>query len=394
MSTSFVDIGIVARGAVTCLGSGRDAHVAAIETLRSGLALCDFQGADLPCHIGRVAGVEGVEFPSRLAAWDNRATRIALMGLAADGLVDAVAEAIGRWGAERVGVVLGTSTSGIERLETVYRARPDNAPLDRAYSMRHHNDHHAVTAFVAACLGAEGPAYTVSTACSSSAKSIVDAAQMIRLGICDAVLAGGVDSLCLTSLYGFEALELVSRLPCRPFDANRDGLSIGEGAGFLLLERDATGPRLAGYGETSDAISMSTPPEDGEGAARAIRIALNRAGLAASEIGFLKMHGTATPANDIAECAAVDAIFPDSVRAASFKGLIGHTLGAAGGIEAVMTLDAMEEGLVPGSAGLALRAPGLGRRLALKSERANYRHALCNAFGFGGSNAALILSAA
>jgi 3-oxoacyl-[acyl-carrier-protein] synthase-1 len=286
--------------------------------------------------------------------------------------------------------VLGTSTSGIERLERVYRARTGDGPLAADYLMRHHSDHHAVTACLIEHLDIAGPSYTVSTACSSSAKAVVDATQLIRLGLCDAVLAGGVDSLCMTSLYGFEALELVSRRPCRPFDAERDGLSIGEGAGFLLLERDAEGPHLLGYGETSDAVSMSTPPPDGAGAAAAMRAALASAGVPPERVGFLKLHGTATPANDSAESAAAAAVLP-AAPAASFKGLIGHTLGAAGAVEAVMCLDAMEAGILPGSAGLAAPDPALPGRIQARAVPAEYDVALCNAFGFGGSNCALVL---
>jgi 3-oxoacyl-[acyl-carrier-protein] synthase-1 len=256
--------------------------------------------------------------------------------------------------------------------------------------MRHHSDHHAVTACLIEHLDIAGPSYTVSTACSSSAKAVVDATQLIRLGLCDAVLAGGVDSLCMTSLYGFEALELVSRRPCRPFDAERDGLSIGEGAGFLLLERDAEGPHLLGYGETSDAVSMSTPPPDGAGAAAAMRAALASAGVCPGRVGFLKLHGTATPANDSAESAAAAAVLP-AAPAASFKGLIGHTLGAAGAVEAVMCLDAMEAGILPGSAGLAAPDPALPGLIQARAVPAEYDVALCNAFGFGGSNCALVL---
>lgn len=392
--TTFSDIGITARAAVTCVGAGQAAHVSAMRTLASGLAPCDFPGVSVPCYLGRVAGLEDLDFPAPLAEWDNRASRLALAGTLADEFQDAVAAAKSKWGATRLGLVLGTSTSGIERLEDVYRSWSGEGPLERSYSMRHHNDHQAVTSFTAAFLGAEGPAYTISTACSSSAKAIIDAAQMIELGLCDAVIAGGVDSLCLTSVYGFEALELVSREPCRPFDAERDGLSIGEGAGFILLERGADGPRVAGFGETSDAVNMSTPPDDGAGAAAAIKLALSRAGVAPGEIGFLKMHGTATPANDSAETAAVNGIFPDTVPAASLKGLVGHTLGAAGIVEAVLALDAMDAGIVPGSAGLGTQACDIGRPIPRATTEAHYTHTLCNAFGFGGSNCALVLSVA
>ncbi len=389
-----VPVAITARVAVTCLGRGREAHVAAMRHGRSGLTECDVPGVDVPCHVGRVANIEDEPFPAGLAAYDNRATRLAVAALASEGFHAEIAAARERWGASRVGIVLGTSTSGIERLEQVYRARAGGAPLDRRYSMRHHNDYHAITSFLIEHLGLEGPGYTVSTACSSSAKAIVDGMQLIRAGLCDAVLVGGVDSLCLTSLYGFDALELVSRGPCRPFDAGRDGLSIGEGAAFLLLERDRPGPRVSGHGESSDAVSMSTPPEDGAGAAAAMRQALGRSRLEAGDVDLVKLHGTATPANDSAEAAAVASVFGPSVRAASLKGLIGHTLGAAGAVEAVMCLDAMEAGFLPASAGLGMPDPAVAIRVLGQSEPRAARHALCNAFGFGGSNCALVLSRA
>lgn len=385
-------IAVTARVVVTCVGRGRDAHVAAMREGRTGLTECDFPAVDVPCHVGRVAGIEDEAFPAGLKTYDNRATRLAVAALATEEFHGEVAVARQRWGPSRVGIVLGTSTSGIERLEQVYRMRRDGAPLARSYSMRHHNDYHAVTSFLIEHLALEGPGYTVSTACSSSAKAIVDAMQLIRAGLCDAVLVGGVDSLCLTSLYGFDALELVSREPCRPFDSARDGLTIGEGAAFMLLERERSGPRVSGYGESSDAVSMSTPPEDGAGAASAMRQALRRSQLGAGEVDFIKLHGTATPANDSAEAAAVASVFGPSVRAASLKGLIGHTLGAAGAVETVMCLHAMEAGFLPGSARFGTPDPALAIGVLGQSEPRAIRHVLCNAFGFGGSNCALVLS--
>lgn len=388
------ELAITARVAVSCIGHGRDAHVEAMSSGRSGLTPCDFPGAAIPCWIGQVSGIEQGAFPRGLAAYENRATRIALAGLEADGFAARVAAAIARWGSDRVGIVIGTSTSGVEKLEQVYRRWSGDGPLDPAYSLRHHNDHHAVTAFLAEHLGIAGVGYTVSTACSSAAKALIDGAQLVRLGLCDAVLTGGVDSLCLTSLYGFEGLELLSRAPCRPFDVRREGLSIGEGAGFLLIEREGDGPRLLGYGETSDAVSMSTPPPDGAGAQAAMREALARGGLAAAEIGFVKLHGTGTRTNDAAEAAAVAAVFPHVPPAASLKGMIGHTLGAAGAVEAVLCLDAMEAGVVPGTVGLDQPDATLAIAPGARPSTGEIRRAICNAFGFGGSNSALLFGLA
>lgn len=380
--------------AATCVGRGRAAHVAAMQAGRTGLAPCDFPNVAIPCAIGRVGGIEDATFPPGLCAYDNRATRLALAALGADGFAGRIEAALGRWGSARVGLVIGTSTSGVERLESVYRAWSGEGPLDPGYSLRHHNDHHAVAAFLAEHLGIAGVAYTISTACSSSAKALIDGAQLIRLGLCDAVLTGGVDSLCMTSLYGFEGLELVSRAPCRPFDAERDGLSIGEGAGFLLIEREGDGARLLGYGETSDAVSMSTPPPDGAGAAAAMREALARAGLAPGDVDFIKLHGTATQINDRAEGAAVAAVFPAPPPAASLKGMIGHTLGAAGALEAALCLDAMAAGIVPGTPGLQTPDPAIAITARDHATPGRIERALCNAFGFGGSNCTLLLGRA
>ena len=385
-------IAITGLSVVTCLGRGRTEHSLAMADGRSGLTRCDFPNVDISCFIGRVDGIEDDRFPAEHGAFENRAARLAVAALKADGFDERLAEAVGRWGADRVGIVLGTATSGVERLEQVYRARGEAEPLAAEYSLRHHSDHHAITSFLIEYFGLGGPGYTISTACSSSAKAIVDGAQLIRMGICDAVLTGGVDSLCMTSLYGFDALELVSQSPCRPCDAARDGVSIGEGAGFVLLERDRAGARLSGYGETSDAVNMSTPPADGAGAADAMRRALRCAGLAPDQIEFIKLHGTATPSNDAAESAAVAQIFGPSVPAASLKGLVGHTLGAAGAVEAVMGLYAMDAGILPGAAGLETKDPEIIIQVQKRAKPKAYSHMLSNAFGFGGSNSALIFS--
>ena len=307
-------IRITAHTLATCLGHGRATHAQAMVAGRSGLARNDYPDLPFDCFIGRVSEIEDIEFPGEMAAYDNRATRLSLAALNADGFYDAVAAMRDLWGSARCGVVLGTSTSGVEKLESVYRARDGQAPLDESYSMRHHSDHQAVAAFLQEHLQLTGPSYTISTACSSSSKALVDAVQLIEAGFCDAVLAGGVDSLCLTSLNGFEAMQLISRTACRPCDEARDGVSIGEGAAFMIVERDAnTGVRLSGSGETSDGFSMSTPPADGAGAAAAMRAALASAGLEPNQIDYVNLHGTATLTNDSAEGAAVAAVLGTSV---------------------------------------------------------------------------------
>ena len=252
--------------------------------------------------------------------------------------------------------------------------------------------------FVQEVLGLEGPSETISTACSSSAKVFASAERLIRLGLVDAAVVGGVDTLCGSVLFGFNSLELVSGGPCRPFDPERDGISLGEAAGFALLERadaaSATGLQLLGYGEASDAHHMSTPHPEGLGAERALDEALARAGLAPEAIDYINMHGTASQKNDEVEGALVARRFPARTHASSTKGFTGHTLGAAGIVEAVISLLAIERGLMPGTVNSAALDPGFGPQIRLAPAHGEVRYALSNSFGFGGNNCALVFGKA
>ena len=214
---------------------------------------------------------------------------------------------------------------------------------------------------------------------------------MIRLGIVDAAILSGVDSLCGSVLYGFNSLELVAPEPCRPFDVRRRGISIGEAAGFALVERTAseTAPKLIGWGESSDAHHMSTPHPEGLGARLALEGALARAGLTTADVDYINLHGTATPKNDEVEAGVVSAAFTARTRASSSKGWTGHTLGAAGILESVVCLLAIEHGLVPGTLHCEQPDPVCGPQIALRNESADVRIALTNSFGFGGSNCTL-----
>jgi 3-oxoacyl-[acyl-carrier-protein] synthase-1 len=215
----------------------------------------------------------------------------------------------------------------------------------------------------------------------------------IESGVADAAVVGGVDSLCLTTLHGFTSLQLVADEPCRPFDAARKGMSIGEAAGFALLEREQTGVALVGYGESSDAHHMSTPHPEGEGALAAMRAALDRAGLEPAAIDYVNAHGTATPANDRAEDRALVRLFGKTVPVSSTKGWTGHALGAAGIVEAIVCFLALEQGFIPGTLNTSKVEPGLESAIALENRAARVRHALTNSFGFGGSNCSLVFAA-
>jgi 3-oxoacyl-[acyl-carrier-protein] synthase I len=254
---------------------------------------------------------------------------------------------------------------------------------------------HSLGDFVGHATGARGPCITVATACSSSAKVFAQGARMLQAGIADAVLVGGVDTLCGSVLFGFNALGLVSRERCRPFDATRDGLSLGEAGGFALLERPAPGEdglQLRGYGESSDAHHMSAPHPEGLGATLAMRDALARAGIEAAAVGYLNLHGTSTPANDAVEARAVDALFPASLHASSTKGWTGHTLGAAGIVESVVALLALEHGVLPGILGSDTPDPACGPQIRFDNASADIAYAMNNSFGFGGNNCSLAFS--
>ena len=388
---------ITAFTATSCLGTGTAAHFAGLAAGRSGLTPCAFEDVALETWIGKVDGLEAVAIPVRLADYACRNNRLALLALGQDGFEAAVAACVRRLGATRVGLFLGTSTSGILETELAYR-RLDPAtgalPPDFHYAGSHNV--YSVAAFARAVLGLEGPAAVVSTACSSSAKVFAAAARLIELGVIDAAVVGGVDTLCLTTLYGFHSLQLTAPKPCRPFSADRDGISIGEAAAFVLLERAAgsASAALLGVGESNDGYHLSSPHPDGLGARLAMQAALASAGLPSDAVDYVNLHGTATPSNDSAEGAAVAAVVGTRVPSSSTKGATGHALGAAGALEAVVSLLALDHGLVPGGANTVAADPALPVNYVTRSYAAPLRRVLSNSFGFGGSNCSLLLGRA
>jgi 3-oxoacyl-[acyl-carrier-protein] synthase I len=383
----------------TCLGRGMDATREALRAERSALAPCAFETVQLDTWVGEVAGVDDQRLPEALSRYDCRNNRLTLMGLETDGFGDRVREAVARYGADRVGVFLGTSTAGILQTELAYRRRdPATGALPGDFHYRTTHNAFSLAEFTRDHFGLTGMAMAISTACSSSAKVFAAAARQLALGTIDAAIVGGVDTLCLTTLYGFASLQLTSKNPCRPYDASRDGISIGEGAAFALLERN-TAPAagtvmLLGVGESSDAYHMSSPHPEGLGARMAMEAALRSASLTPADMGYINLHGTATPANDAAEGKAVAALFGDRVPGNSTKGATGHTLGAAGAIEALICAMALTDGRLPGSPGTGALDPSIPIRYQLHGEDAPLRRALSNSFGFGGSNCSLVLGVA
>ena len=382
---------------VNSLGAGAAAITDALHAKRSGLAACDFETVTLDTWIGKVAGLDEFRLRADLAAYECRNNRLAQLGLESDGYATAVAAAREKYGAARIGVFMGTSTSGILQTELAYRHRdPLDGSLPADFRYAETQNTFSLADFVQRYLGLSGPAFVVSSACSSSAKVFAHAARMMAAGVCDAAVVGGVDSLCLTTLYGFNSLGLTSKTPCRPYDIERDGISIGEGAGFALLEKTparAGAMLLLGVGESCDAYHMSTPHPEGLGAKLAMQQALDAAGLVPADIDYINLHGTATKANDASEDKAVYEMFGAATPASSTKGSTGHLLGAAGITEAIIAMLAIEQGLLPGGLHTQNLDPALRSNFLLENRSARVQRVLSNSFGFGGSNCSLVFGA-
>ena len=380
----------------SCLGRGLAPTLEALRAGRSGLAPCRFDTAELDTFVGEIPGVDDTKLPPSLGQFDCRNNRAAELGLAQDGFSTAVEDSARRLGNDRIGVFMGTSTAGILQTELAFRRRDAaDGSLPDDFDYRHTHNTFSVAEFVRTRLGLEGPCAAISTACSSSAKTFASAARLMEAGVIDAAVVGGVDTLCITTLYGFNSLQLLSAHPCRPYDVRRDGISIGEAAAFILLERaSAQAPAdslwLLGVGESSDAYHMSSPHPEGRGARMAMQAALGSAGLTPDAIDYVNLHGTGTPANDAAEDHAVHGLFGTRVPVNSTKGMTGHTLGAAGAVEAIVAMLAIDAGIVPGSPGTQMLDPALRARYEVDGQERTVDRVLSNSFGFGGSNCSLV----
>jgi 3-oxoacyl-[acyl-carrier-protein] synthase-1 len=386
--------------ATSCIGRGLAPTLASLMEQNSGLKRCDFETVDIDTHIGEVPGVDAQRLPVPLQRFDCRNNRLADLALQQDGFFEAVQSCAARWGRRRVGVFIGTSTAGIMQTELAYRARDAVSgalPPSFEYGTTHNS--FSVADYLRQRCRLEGPAVAVSAACASSAKVFGSARRMIEAGLIDAALVGGADSLCLTTLYGFHSLQLSSPAPCRPFDVARDGISIGEAAAFALLERipenlSSDAVLLYGVGESSDAYHMSAPHPEGLGARRAMQAALAAAGLEPNDIDYINLHGTGTPSNDRSESQAVTSIFGPTTPCSSTKGATGHTLGAAGALEAVISALALRNGFMPGGVHTTRIDPTLTAHYIRENRRAPIMRVLSNSFGFGGTNCSLILGRA
>lgn len=384
-------------GIVTALGASQD------ETwprLVAGDASCLVPRADLSPAVARRFGAVTAALPAvpaTLRAFDCRNNQLALAAF--EQIAAGVAAARRRFGAHRIGVVVGTSTSGIASAEAAFHEHARTGKLAASFDPAQ-LDHGGVAEFVARIAGVCGPHYAVSTACSAGAKALISARALLELGFCDAVIAGGVDSLCQMTAQGFAALQALAADVTNPMSRNRDGLTLGEGGALFLITREGDGIRLLGAGESSDAHHMSAPEPAGAGAEACMRAALAEARLAPDAIAYLNLHGTGTPQNDAVESHAVARVFRRGVVCSSTKPLVGHLLGAGGAVEAAFCwmLLARRDGDAiavpphlwdgaadPDLAALELAKPGTrvpaGRPAAVMS----------TSFGFGGSNCALVL---
>jgi 3-oxoacyl-[acyl-carrier-protein] synthase I len=381
----------------TCLGIGLAANWQAISHELSGLTPCQFETVSLPTYIGQVQGVDSIRLAPEHALFDCRNNRLAELALRQDGFLDAVERLKHSYSASRIGVFLGTSTSGIFQTELAYRQRDAQGALPASFAYAQTHNTYSVADYVRSRCGLAGPAWVISSACSSGGKVFGNAQRMIQSGLIDAAIVGGVDSLCLTTLYGFASLELTSPVPCQPYGLNRQGISIAEAAGFSIVERvptrpPQTGALLLAVGESSDAHHMSSPQPQGLGALAAMQAALAAAHMPAAHIDYVNLHGTSTPSNDAAEDQAMMALFDGQTPCSSTKGATGHTLGAAGAIEAIICQLALQHQLMPGGVNTQHIDPELKSPYLLHNQPGPLRAVMSNSFGFGGSNCSLILA--
>lgn len=389
---------ITARTSLSAAGLGNAALYLALKDNKSALAPLELFELAFTAYVGEIKQ-DLPAIPQKLNAYQSRNAQVALAALnnPEDGVREVVERAAARHGAERVAVIIGTSTSGLYETESAYGylLQHDEMPENFNFVTRH--AYQATGRFLQLELGLTGPCFAISTACSSGAKAIAAGHRLIANGICDAALVGGVDTLCRLTLRGFSSLDLVAPEPCRPMDKDRRGISIGEAAGLLVLEKadeeNVHCPKLLAVGESSDAHHMSHPHPEGLGAKLAMEAALAQAGLEISAVDYLNLHATATRVNDAVEAKAVHSLFADRLRCSGTKGITGHTLGAAGALETIIALLALEHGFIPGTCGLETLDPGCNCQI-VKDPLANepLQIAMSNSFGFGGNNASVIVA--
>lgn len=391
-------VAITAYSALSACGMGNKALSQSLSDNQSQLAPLSLFNIPFPTFVGEIKQPL-LAIGDDLADYNCRNARVALTALnnTEDGVRAAVEAAKDKYGAHRIGVIIGTSTSGLYETEAAYGVLLETGDMPDDFHFVTEHAYQATARFIQLELGLTGVCYAISTACSSGAKAIAAGQRLIDSHICDAVIVGGVDTLCRLTLRGFRSLELVSSEPCTPMDKNRNGISIGEAAGLLVLEKrhadNANAMQVLAVGESSDAHHMSTPHPEGKGAALAMTNALQLAGLHSSDIDYLNLHATATKINDSVESHAVYSVFEDKLPCSGTKGITGHTLGAAGALETIIALTTLQQQFIPGTQGLKNLDEDCQCQIIYKPlQEQQIQVAMSNSFGFGGNNASVIVS--
>jgi len=380
-------------GVVCALGASKSEVLATwLSGRRIGPTPAPWLDCDIPA-LGVYAELPPI--PASLQNYDCRNNRLLLAALGQ--IETSVGRAIQTYGQERIGLLLGTSTSGIDEGERALSMRHNTGQMPASYHYKQ-QELGGSAEFLAKYLGIRGPAYTVSTTCSSSANALASARRLLRLGICDAVIVGGADSLCRTTLEGFNVLGAVSPTGCNPFSKHRDGTVIGEGAVLFLMSREPSAIALLGVGASSDAYHISAPSPDGSGAFTAMKAALDDAGLIPERVDYINLHGTATVQNDAMESRAVGRLFGGKTPCGSSKAVTGHCLGAAGAIEAglcwLLLSDLNREKRLPPhlwDGEVDPEMPPLGFVPLEKPGSNSLQYCLSNSFSFGGNNVSLLI---
>jgi len=385
-----MDIRLLDYQSTSAAGVNIQALRASIAAQSSGLRKNDIDGSDINTWIGRVDGLEKIE----LGEWQSRNNALAHLGYQQGFLRDNIEQLKEQYGPARLGVVMGSSTSSIDRTEQAYRHLEDGRLSAEFQQPQVHNPH-APALYVVNMTGITGPAITINTACSSSAKVFATGARWLAAGLVDAVLVGGVDTLCLSVLHGFDSLQLVSENQCRPLDQNRDGINLGEASGYAILVRaneghQDSGISLLGYGESSDAHHMSHPHPEGLGAKLAMLQAMSLADIQAEQVDYINLHGTSSRVNDLIEGHLISELFAKTTQVSSTKAWMGHTLGAAGITEALIAADTLKSNLIPGSLNLDQLDENLDLLVQSDNIERELNVVMSNSFGFGGNNCCLV----
>jgi 3-oxoacyl-[acyl-carrier-protein] synthase I len=375
---------------LSALGMGRQHHLDALATGTTGLGPCPIS-LDFETVTGAV-NTELPELPADMQPWSTRLARMASALL--QEIDEPLRRAREKWRPERIAILLGTSTAGAETTEVAYREYVEGGKFPRDYDFQRQHTFGAVLTVMRKLTGCNGPSWMASTACTSSGKSFATAQRLIAADVIDAAIVGGLDTLCSMTLQGFNSLQALDRVACRPFRKTRNGINIGEGGALALVERDGDARVLIeGIGETSDAYHISAPHPEGLGAQAAMRDALAAANCEPEDITHVNAHGTGTHLNDTAEANAIKTVLGTDVPCVSTKAYTGHTLGAAAAIEMAFSACAVEEGFLPPAIGEGEIDPKIDILVPLEKTTGTFSRVLSNSFAFGGNNVSLLVGA-